>query len=110
MLGTMFSIAAALFLGISAVLQKHSMKHMKSFSLGRLAMDRNWRLSIIVGFCGILLYLAALGYAPISFVQPMLAVSMIVPVVSGWLFFGEEIGTKWIHILLIFIGVILLSV
>ncbi|MFH0956637.1 MAG: EamA family transporter [Candidatus Aenigmatarchaeota archaeon] len=109
MLGAMLSIAAALLLGASTVLQKRSMMGMKGFSLGKLAMDRNWRLSVIVGFCGLLLYLAALGYEPISLVQPVLAVSMVVPLVAGWLFFGEKIGTKWVHVVLILAGVLLLS-
>jgi drug/metabolite transporter (DMT)-like permease len=109
MLGAMLSLAAALLIGASTVLQKQSMIGMKGFSLRLLATDRNWRLSVIVGFCGLLLYLAALGYEPISFVQPMLAVAIIVPLLAGRLFFGEKIGTKWIHILLILAGVVLLS-
>jgi drug/metabolite transporter (DMT)-like permease len=109
MLGAMLSIAAALLLGASTVLQKQSMIGMKGFSLRTLALDRSWRISVIVGLCGLFLYLAALGYEPISFVQPTLAVSMVVPLVAGRLFFSEKIGTKWVHILLILAGVVLLS-
>lgn len=109
MLGVMLSVAAALLVGISTVLQKRSMSGMRGFSLKTLAGDRNWRLSVIVGFCGVLFYLAALGYKPISIVQPMLALSIVVPVVAGWVFFGERIGTKWVHVALILTGVLLLS-
>jgi drug/metabolite transporter (DMT)-like permease len=109
MLGAILAISAALLLGISTVLQKHSMRDMGGFSLRALAGDRSWRLSVLVGFCGLVFYLAALGYEPISFVQPMLAVSIVVPIVAGWLFFGERIGVRWIHVALILVGVLLLS-
>jgi drug/metabolite transporter (DMT)-like permease len=109
MLGAILSVAAALLIGISTVLQKHSMRGMRGFSLRVLAGDRNWRLSVLVGFCGVIFYLAALGFEAISFVQPMLALSIVVPLVAGWLFFGERIGTKWIHVALILTGVLLLS-
>jgi drug/metabolite transporter (DMT)-like permease len=109
MLGAILAISAALLLGISTVLQKHSMRDMGGFSLRALAGDRNWRLSVLVGFCGLVFYLAALGFEAISFVQPMLAISMIVPLFAGWLFFGEKIGAKWVHVALILAGVLLLS-
>jgi drug/metabolite transporter (DMT)-like permease len=109
MLGAILAVAAALLIGASTVLQKHSMRRMRGFSLRMLASDRSWRLSVLVGICGVVFYLAALGYEPISFVQPMLAISMLVPVFAGWLFFGERMGPRWFHVVVILTGVVLLS-
>ena len=39
----------------------------------------------------------------------MMALSMLIPVISGWLFFDEDVGTKWVHIMIILLGVVLLS-
>ena len=107
--GVLLSLLAALFFGSSAAIQKYRMRRMRSFSLGLLFRDSIWLMSLAVGFFGILFYLMALSSESLSIVQPMMAVSMLIPVVSGWLFFGEDVGTKWIHIIIILTGVVLLS-
>jgi len=109
MLGAILSVLAALLFGISSTIQKYSLKRMRTFSISRLARDRVWVISIVIGIVGILFYIAALGVETISIVQPLLAISIIIPVVCGWLFFGENIGTKWVHIIIILLGVVLLS-
>jgi drug/metabolite transporter (DMT)-like permease len=108
--GVLLSVLAALFFGISTAIQKYRIKEMKRFSLKRLVMDWTWRLSLLVGLFGIMTYIAALGYESISLVQPLVSVSILIPVFAGKMFFGEEIGAKWLHIIFILLGVVLLSV
>jgi drug/metabolite transporter (DMT)-like permease len=109
MLGLFFSVIAALCFGFSTVMQKYSFREMQKFSFRNLVRNRLWLLAIMIGVFGILFYLAALRYEAISLVQPMLSVSIIIPVLVGWLFFRERIRTRWVHTLFIIAGVVLLS-
>ncbi len=107
--GFFLSIVAAMLFGITTAIQKYRLNDMRGFSIAVLLKDRAWLSSILVGLAGILVYLGALTFASITVVQPMIAVSMLIPVLAGWIFFGESIGTKWIHIIFIIVGVMLLS-
>ena len=109
MLGITLSLLSAFFIGISTYLQKCSMKRIKKFSLKRLAMKRIWQFSLILGAAGLVLYMVALRYESLSTVQPISSIAIVVPVALGWIFLREKIGDKWIHIILIISGVILLS-
>ena len=109
MLGLMLSVIAALLFGSSTVIQKYCMRGMKRFSFNVIIRKKVWILSLLIGFIGIIFYLAALRYAEISIVQPMLSLSIAVPVLVGWFGFRERIGFRWVHILLIIAGVVMLS-
>ncbi|MBN2330990.1 MAG: hypothetical protein JXC85_04175 [Candidatus Aenigmarchaeota archaeon] len=109
MLGFYLSVLAAMCFGFSATMQKQSLRGIRRFNFSSLVRSRVWASSLIVGFIGILFYLAALKSAPISIVQPTLSLSIAIPVLAGWFAFGERLGGRWIHILLIILGVMLLS-
>ena len=109
MLGLVLSVFAAICFGFSTTMQKHCLRGMGRFNFSRLIRSRVWVSSLLVGFIGILFYLAALKSAPISIVQPTLSLSIAIPVLAGWFAFGEKMGGRWIHVMLIIAGVILLS-
>ena len=109
MLGLILSIAAAILLGTSAAVQKYSMGKLRRFSIHKLTRNPLWVLSILVGIAGTLIYLFAMRFSPVHIVQPIIAVSMLIPVIIGAFMFGEKIGSKWLYIIIIFIGVWLLS-
>lgn len=109
MLGLILSVAAAALLGTSAALQKYSMKRLRRFSILELVPNPVWLLSVFVGMAGTLVYLFAMRFSPIHVVQPIIAVSMLIPVIVGNFIFGEKIGLKWFYIIIIFAGVWLLS-
>lgn len=109
MLGLALSVLAAICFGLSTTMQKYFLRGMGSFSFGGLIRSRMWLSSLLVGLIGIMFYLAALKSAPISIVQPTLSLSIAIPVLAGWFAFGERLGARWVHILLIIGGVILLS-
>jgi drug/metabolite transporter (DMT)-like permease len=109
MLGMILSVVAAILLGTSATVQKYSMKDIRKFSVRKLLSNRFWMSSILIGASGTLVYLFAMRYSPLHVVQPIIAVSMLIPVIAGNMIFGEKIGSKWLYIVIIFIGVWLLS-
>ncbi|UCD02897.1 MAG: hypothetical protein JSV63_03900 [Candidatus Aenigmatarchaeota archaeon] len=109
MLGLILSIAAAVLLGVSATLQKYSMGYLKKFSILKLIRNSMWQLSVLIGLAGTLVYLFAMRFSPIHVVQPVIAVSMLIPVIIGSFIFGEKIGSKWLYIIIIFIGVWFIS-
>lgn len=109
MLGFYLSVLAAICFGFSTTMQKHYLRGMGRFSFSRLIRSKVWTSSLLVGFIGIMFYLAALKSAPISIVQPTLSLSIAIPVLAGWFVFGEKTRGRWIHVLLIIAGVIMLS-
>ena len=109
MLGILLPILAAIFFGSSTALQKYCLNDLKKFSLRELVKRRMWLASLLLGFIGILLYVSAMKYGSISLVQPLLSISILIPVFVGWFWFGEKAGTGWVHIILILTGVVLLS-
>jgi uncharacterized membrane protein len=109
MLGIVFAVLAATCFGLSTTMQKYCLRRMKKLSFERIVKNRVWMISILVGVIGITFYLTALKYEQISIVQPMLAISIAIPVLVGWLGFNEKIRSRWIHILLIILGVLLIS-
>ncbi len=109
MLGVALSVAAALCFGLSTTLQKHCLRRVSRFSFGEVVRNRVWMISILIGLIGIMFYLTALKYAPISVVQPTLAISIAMPVLVGWFAFGENMGSRWVHIIFIIAGVLLIS-
>ncbi len=109
MLGLFLSVFAALCFGLTAILQKYCMGDMSKFSFRKLMKNELWMLSVLIALIGLFSYLTALKYEPLSLVQPMLSISIVIPVLFGWFFFKEKIGTRWIHVILITAGVLLLS-
>lgn len=109
MLGIILAFFAALMFGLCTVIQKYCLKGIKKLYIKDILRNRVWMISILVGLTGIFLYLAALHFAPISVVQPMLSISITIPVLVGWLMFKESLRSRWFHIMLIIVGVFLLS-
>ncbi len=110
MLGVLLSIFASLLIGTSATMQKYSLRRIRKFRFRRIFSNRLWIISILIGASGTLMYLFAMRLSPIHIVQPIIAVSMMIPVILGNILFGEKIGNRWFHIIIIFIGVWLISV
>ena len=109
MLGIILSVFASILIGTSATMQKYSLRRIRKFRLKKIFSNRLWILSVIIGGVGTLMYLFAMRLSPIHIVQPIIAVSMLIPVIFGSILFGEKIGNRWFHIIIIFIGVWLLS-
>ncbi|MCD6495958.1 MAG: EamA family transporter [Candidatus Aenigmarchaeota archaeon] len=109
MLGFLFALTSALLFGVSAVMQKYSMKHMRKFSVKRIINMRFWQLSVLLGLGGMFFYLAAMRLANIAVVQPLASLSIVITSIAGHLIFNEKIDTMWFHIILIVVGVVLLS-
>lgn len=109
MLGLILTVAASVLLGATTTLQKYALGKMKRLLPKNILKSRSWLLSIVVGAAGGAAYVLALRYESILVVQPIIAASFIIPVIAGEYIFGEKIGTRWFHIFLILIGVVLLS-
>ena len=109
MLGLVLSVFAALCFGLSTAFQKGRMVKLRGFSFRKLAADRMWIASTLLGLAGILPYVFALKYEYISIVQPMLSISIVTSVAAGRVLFGERIGKKAVFIGLIITGVLMLS-
>lgn len=109
MLGLILALTASLLVGTTTAIQKYSLRKMKKFVPGRILKNRTWQLSIPVGVAGMVTYVISLSYESILVVQPIVSASFIIPVIAGQYIFGEKIGTKWFHIALMLLGVVLLS-
>jgi len=109
MLGILLSLVAAVFFGFSTTLQKRCVRCLSRFSIMGLCRDRNWLFSIMLSLAGILIYLAALRFEEISYVQPILSLSIVIPVLIGHILWKESIARKLFPIFLIIAGVVLLS-
>jgi len=109
MLGLVLSVFAALCFGLSTAFQKGRMARLRGFSFSKLAADRLWLASTMLGLIGIIPYVFALKYEYISIVQPMLSISIVTSVAAGRILFGERIGNRAVFICLIITGVLMLS-
>jgi uncharacterized membrane protein len=104
------SIVAAACFGIATAMQKYSLMSMKKFSLYGMISNRKWLVSIIIALLGIICYLYAIRTTELSTVQPLLAISLVIPVICGIIFFKEKNGMKkWVSMALIIAGVFLVS-
>jgi drug/metabolite transporter (DMT)-like permease len=104
-------LLVAICFGISAAYQKYSMKDSERFSFRELLKNKKWLLAMGIGAIGILLYLFALTFITITAVQPMLALSIIIPIIAGVVFFSEKIGyLEAASITIIIIGLVLFVV
>lgn len=108
MLGIVFALISAVCYGLMSAIQKYCLSSLKKFSLKKLVKNKFWLFSILVGFIGMLFYLLALRFAQLTIVQPLLSISLIIPVLIGYFSFKEK-NVSWISIILILIGVILVS-
>lgn len=109
-LGIALSIIASVLFGISIVLQKCGLRGIKKFSFKSFLGNKMWASGVAIGILGILAYLAALSVADLSTVQPVTALTLIIPVVSGVFLFKEKVGKfEWSLLCLVAIGIILVS-
>lgn len=90
------SIASALY-NVGLVLQAEASRRERvgaGFSptlLGRLALRRRWLIGSVVAVLGWPLHAFALTRAPLTLVQPMLAIGLLVPLALGARMLGEHV-------------------
>jgi len=109
-LGIILAVIAAVFFGISVAMQKYGLKSLKKFTIKGMVTNKRWILSIVIGVIGILLYLVALNLADLSTVQPVTALTLVIPVIAGVAFFKEKIGGfEWALLVLVIVGIVLVS-
>ena len=105
------SVLVALCYGISASIQKYSLSAMKKFSVKQMIKNRIWLFSMLIGIIGILIYIFALRFVALNTIQPILALSMIIPIFAGIFLFKEKPHIYDIAgIILIIVGVIWISI
>lgn len=108
MLGIILSVFAALLFGISAGIQKFSVRNMKRFSVRNMIKNKKWLSSLAIGGIGIISYLIALRSTDLSIVQSVLSLTLITPIIIGYAFFKERMeAIEWVSITLLVIGVFL---
>jgi len=111
MVEIILSLVAATCYGIAASIQKYSMKTMKKFSVRKLIKNKNWLLSILVTFIGVVAQLFALKNLPLSTFQPFFGITLMIPVVVGALVFREKLKViEWTAVLMIVAGILLVLV
>ncbi len=111
MMGIILSLAAAVCYGLSASIQKHSMGDITTFDIRKILRNGTWLFSILLGAVGILFYLMALAGAALTTVQPILSISLVIPIIFGVCMFREKLGrVQWIAVFLVFSGIVLVSI
>lgn len=109
-LGILLSVVASILFGLSIVLQKYGLRTIKKFTLKNFLFKKIWVPGILVGIAGIVVYLLALSVADLSTVQPVTALTLVIPVVAGVFLFKERVGRfEWMLLCLVIIGIILVS-
>src|SRR3989338_1595503 len=93
-LGLILSILASACFGVSIAVQKYSLSSMRDFSVKKIAKDKKWVLAFLIGIAGILVYLVALNFEPISTVQPLTSLSIVIPIIAGVVWFKEKLEVK----------------
>ncbi|MBI5332097.1 MAG: EamA family transporter [Candidatus Aenigmarchaeota archaeon] len=84
---------------------------MDRFSVRKILKNKKWLAAFGLGILGIMIYLYALRFVALNTIQPILALSMVIPVMVGMFLFKEKPGIHEITgIILIIIGVIWISV
>lgn len=111
MLGAILALVAAILYGTSTALQKYAISKMtakKKFSFRRMLTNKKWVSYTVIGLIGGAFYLLAMRYAPLSVVQVFLALSIVIPIIAGFMFFREKLRVReWICAALIVLGVFL---
>ena len=106
MLGIVLSLIVAVCYGISATMQKYAVSSIKKFSFRLLFKNRKWLASMFVGVIGTVAYLLAMKITPLSTVQVFLSLSIVIPVLAGFIFFKERLRVReWTCVALILAGV-----
>ena len=109
-LGIVLAVVAALFFGVSVAMQKYGLESMEKFSIGSMIKNKKWITSLFIGLVGIILYLVALNQADLSVVQPITALTLVIPVIAGVVFFKEKIRRlEWLMLALVVAGIVLVS-
>lgn len=109
MLGIILAIAAAALFGTSSTLQKYAISKMSDkFSFKKMLVNLRWLAATGIGLAGIAAYVFSMRYAPLSTVQVFLALSIVIPVIAGFVFFKEKLSKReWICVVLILAGILL---
>jgi len=109
-LGLLLAVVTSVVFGISVSLQKYSLTKMKLFTVKGMITHRIWMIALAIGLFGVGLYVLAMSFAPLSTVQPMLGVSMVIPMVVGVAFFHERQGViRWLLVGVVITGMALVS-
>ncbi len=111
MLGVVLALLAAGCYGIAAAIQKSSMGDFVTFDIRKILQQKLWLFSILIGAIGVILYLASLTMENLTTVQPLLSISLVIPIIAGVVFFKEDHGRlEWIAIFLVLCGIVLVSI
>ncbi len=109
--GLILAIGASVLFGIAIAIQKYSVSSLKKFSFAKMAKNKIWISSLLITVVGLLMYLASLSYTPISTIQPLTSISIIIPIIAGVVVFKEKVGgLKWALLGVLVVGIILVSV
>lgn len=110
MAGLLLAFTAAVLFGLALTIQKYAIGALAAFSFRLLVRQRAWLLSMVVGGAGILAYLTALRTTPLSAVQPLMAISLLIPILAGVAFFKENLTViEWLLVALFLAGIGLVS-
>jgi drug/metabolite transporter (DMT)-like permease len=110
MLGIILALVTAVLFGISVSIQKHSMGSMKVFTVSGMLTHKVWLVALIVGLAGILTYMASMSLSPLTTVQPILAFSMVIPIIAGAAVFREKMEVwRWLFVTILVVGIFLVS-
>jgi len=110
MLGTALALITSVLFGISVAVFKYSLGGMGIFTIQGMLRNRRWFLALGIGLMGVLTYVAAMAVAPLSTVQPILSLSMVVPIVTGAILFKEKLEVwRWLCMLVLLAGIFLVG-
>ncbi len=110
MIEIIISFIVAFCYGSSAAIQKYSFMDMKEFSIRKMIKNWKWLVSMVIGSSGLIIYLYSLKFIPISTIQPLLALSITIPIIAGFLFFKEKPNRyESLGVGLVIVGVIWIS-
>jgi drug/metabolite transporter (DMT)-like permease len=111
MIGLFLAFIAATCYGISAALQKYTLKSMEKFSIKVIVKNKIWLLSMAITAAGGLANLFALKNLELSTLQPFFGVTLLIPVLVGAFIFREKLKVReWTAVVLIIAGVLLVSI
>ena len=109
MLHILFALATGACAGVGIFLQKRSFN--KHISIKRSIKSKTWLAGTLMGVLSFIFYVLAFKYGPITIVQPITNVSILVAAFLGITFLQEQLDLKEaIGFIIMFMGVIMLVI
>jgi len=105
--GIVLAVASAVLFGVSVAVMKYSFEKSKKFSLKEM-LNLKWISSFVIGIIGVFMYMAALNMEPLSTVQPISSLTIIIPIIAGVVWFKEKLEVrKWFALAITIVGIFL---